>query len=235
MNTSSAMKDETSPWCFQSWRKLDGYPYWGIFTTYSGSGYVNVLSPGDTNNDTANDMQALRWLDRNSRALFVELTVYNANVNLFASIMLLFEFPSYGGVFFSRDIRPLRLKMYVGGFAFFIFACEVLFMLFIAAYFYVSLKKIYHYRLAYFKKFWNLIDFAIVSVSLVAIGVYIYRINMTTALMRRVEGHSGEFVNFQYVTYWSEVMSSCQMPPHYCVVLYCILWWCSAVLYYMVV
>lgn len=150
-------------------------------------------------------MKKLRWLDRYSRALAVELTVYNANVNLFSSVLLLFEFPNFGGVFFRRDIRPMRLKVYVGGFAFFIFACEVVFLMFIAMYLYLAVKKIYRKRVAYFKEFWNLIDFAIVAVSLAAIGVYIYRIDLITNLMQRVRGLDGKFVNFQYATYWNEV------------------------------
>jgi hypothetical protein len=35
-----------SQWCFQNWKDLDGYPTWGTFTTYSGSGYIRELRPG---------------------------------------------------------------------------------------------------------------------------------------------------------------------------------------------
>lgn len=99
----------------------------------------------------------------------------------------------------------MRLKLYVGGFAFFIFACEMAFLLFIVAYTYVALKKIYRHGMAYFKDFWNGIDFATLMTSYAAVGVYVYRIGLTTNLMRRVAGRDGSFVNFQYVTYWNEV------------------------------
>lgn len=133
------------------------------------------------------------------------MTTYNANVNLYTSITLLFEFPEFGGVFYFRNIIPMRLKLYVGGFAFFIFACEMVFLLFIAGYLYIAAKKLYRNKMAYFKNFWNLIDFGILVTSLVAIGVHVYRITLTSTLMTRVKDRNGEFVNFQFVTYWSEV------------------------------
>lgn len=157
-------------------------------------------------NATVSGLESEDWLDKRARALFVEMTTYNANINLYTSISLLFEFPEFGGVFYFRNIFPMRLKLYVGGFAFFIFACEMVFAVFILGYSYIALKKLYHHRLQYFKVFWNIMDFAILMTSLVAIGVYVYRIDITSTLMRRVSGRSGgQFVNFQYVTYWNEV------------------------------
>ena len=126
-------------------------------------------------------------------------------MNLYTSIRLLFEFPEFGGIFYFKSIVPMRLKLYVGGFAFFIFACEMAFLLFIVAYTYVALKKIYRRGMAYFKDFWNAIDFATLMTSYAAVGVYVYRIGLTTNLMRRVSDRDGSFVNFQYVTYWNEV------------------------------
>ena len=160
---------------------------------------------GFDNNKTFNELEYQNWLDEQSRALFVEMTTYNANINLYTSITLLFEFPEFGGIFYFRNIFPMRLKQYVGGFAFFIFICEVSFALFILGYSYIALKKIYRNRMAYFKEFWNIIDFAVLLSSYAVIAVYVYRIHLTTDLMKRVRDRSGEFVNFQYVTYWNEV------------------------------
>ena len=137
----------------------------------------------------------------------MEMTTYNANINLYTSITLLFEFPEFGGIFYFRNIIPMRLKLYVGGFAFFIFACEMAFALFVLGYSYVALKKLYHHKMAYFKNFWNIMDFSILMSSFAAIGVYVYRLDISTKLMRAVQGRDGEFVNFQYVTYWNEVWS----------------------------
>ena len=36
------------------------------------------------------------WVGRATRAVFIDFTVYNANVNLFCVITLVFEFPATG-------------------------------------------------------------------------------------------------------------------------------------------
>lgn len=40
---------------------------------------------------TLESLSRSRWLDSQTRAVFVEFTVYNANVNLFCIVTLLFE------------------------------------------------------------------------------------------------------------------------------------------------
>ena len=45
------------------------------------------------------------WLDLNTRAIFLEFTVYNPNVNLFASSVLLIEFLSTGGATARAEVK----------------------------------------------------------------------------------------------------------------------------------
>nr|XP_016852885.1 PREDICTED: LOW QUALITY PROTEIN: polycystic kidney disease protein 1-like 3 [Anolis carolinensis] len=83
---------EGGPWEFQSESTLREYPVWGRFALYPGSGYVAHLG---TNASHAQRvlwyLMRQRWLDRETRAIFVELVVYNVNVNLFCSITLILE------------------------------------------------------------------------------------------------------------------------------------------------
>ncbi|XP_046856469.1 uncharacterized protein LOC124449577 isoform X2 [Xenia sp. Carnegie-2017] len=199
--------DIDSSWCFKNRKKLHGYPTWGTFETYAGSGFVKRLIPGRDINSTFNELEEDDWLDRQTRAVFIEMTTYNANVNLYTVISLLFEFPELGGVHYRRLIVPVRLKLYVGGFAFFVFACEIIFTLFILAYTYQAIRKCYRKRLGYFLNFWNIIDFLVLISSCAAIAVYIYRIHLTTDLMRQVKQRQGHFVNFQSVTFWNELLN----------------------------
>lgn len=45
---------------------------------------------------TLESLSRSRWLDSHTRAVFVEFTVYNANVNLFCVVTLLFETAAIG-------------------------------------------------------------------------------------------------------------------------------------------
>ena len=74
-------------WIFQSSDDLDGSSHWGQVGAYGGGGYVQDLAP------TMEESFALLkplfdnlWLDRATRAVFIDFTVYNANINLFCVI-----------------------------------------------------------------------------------------------------------------------------------------------------
>jgi hypothetical protein len=61
--------------------ELDGYPYWGQLAVYSGGGYVVPLK-GDKEEliDFLTRLETQDWIDRYTRAVFVEFTTYNAQV-----------------------------------------------------------------------------------------------------------------------------------------------------------
>ena len=48
--------------------------------------------------DILTRLRGWNWIDRRTRAVFLEFTVFNPNTNLFAYVEYLFEFPTIGGV-----------------------------------------------------------------------------------------------------------------------------------------
>lgn len=74
-------------WIYTSEKDLNGSSHWGMIATYSGAGYYLDLSR--TREETAAQVANLKknvWLDRGTRAIFIDFSVYNANVNLFCVI-----------------------------------------------------------------------------------------------------------------------------------------------------
>ncbi|CAF4732790.1 unnamed protein product, partial [Rotaria magnacalcarata] len=49
------------------------------------------------------------WLDRGTRVVFLDFTVYNANINLFCQIKLTVEFPASGGAVASKSFATVKL------------------------------------------------------------------------------------------------------------------------------
>lgn len=90
-----------------------------------------------------------RWITRGTRALFIDFTVYNANVNLFCVVRLSVEFPATGGAMTSWSFRTVKLLRYVTVFEFFVLACEVFFVLFIL---YYIIEELLEVRVAVGKK-----------------------------------------------------------------------------------
>lgn len=71
-------------WTYHSQDELGGSSHWGKLTSYSGGGYYLDL-PG-SRQASAEALQGLReglWLDRGTRVVFIDFSVYNANINLF--------------------------------------------------------------------------------------------------------------------------------------------------------
>ena len=74
-------------WTFMSEKELDGTSYTGEISSYGGGGYTQVLPM--TYREAADVIQNLKdnlWIDRGTRAVFVDFTVYNANINLFCVV-----------------------------------------------------------------------------------------------------------------------------------------------------
>ena len=74
-------------WIYTSEKDLNGSSHWGMIATYSGAGYYLDLSR--TREETAAQVANLKknvWLDRGTRAIFIDFSVYNANINLFCVI-----------------------------------------------------------------------------------------------------------------------------------------------------
>uniref|UniRef100_A0A8D2EIR7 Polycystin-2 n=1 Tax=Theropithecus gelada TaxID=9565 RepID=A0A8D2EIR7_THEGE len=150
-------------WIYTSEKDLNGSSHWGIIATYSGAGYYLDLSR--TREETAAQVASLKknvWLDRGTRATFIDFSVYNANINLFCVVRLLVEFPATGGVIPSWQFQPLKLIRYVTTFDFFLAACEIIFCFFILYYVVEEILEIRIHKLHYFRSFWNCLDVVII-------------------------------------------------------------------------
>jgi hypothetical protein len=73
---------------------------------YKGGGYTRNL--GRTRGQTQKIIQELyqeNWVDARTRAVFIEFTFYNGNVNLFASVIMVAEFMATGGIYPSTEYK----------------------------------------------------------------------------------------------------------------------------------
>ncbi|KAK1903165.1 Polycystic kidney disease protein 1-like 2, partial [Dissostichus eleginoides] len=93
-----------SPWTYQTQTQLRAHPFWGKMVLYRGGGFVAEIGPDSQNaSRTLEYLFRNTWLDANTRAIFVEFTVYNANVNLFCIVTLLLETTAVGAFQFYSE------------------------------------------------------------------------------------------------------------------------------------
>ncbi|XP_042195779.1 polycystin-2 isoform X2 [Callorhinchus milii] len=177
--------------------------HWGKISKYRNGGYI--LDLDRQKEESAKKIKHLKsnlWLDLGSRAVFIDFSVYNANVNLFCALRLLVEFPATGGATTSWHIYTVKLLRYVSTLDYFLGACEILFCLFILNYLGQELIEMYELKLRYFQSFWNCLDFLIVLLSLLAIVFSIYRTAKVSLVLEKLLENSFKYPNLYFLAYW---------------------------------
>ncbi|XP_032419472.1 polycystin-2 isoform X1 [Xiphophorus hellerii] len=171
-------------WVYTTESEMNSSSHWGQVSKYGGGGYYLDLS--QTKEESSNRLQFLKdhlWLDRGTRAVFLDFSVYNGNINLFCIGRLLVEFPATGGAVTSWHFQTVRLIRYVSSWDYFVGMCEVAFCLFILYYVVEEVLEVHIHRLHYFKSMWNCLDVLIVVLSVVAIIMNITRTAMARNLL----------------------------------------------------
>ncbi|MBN3309464.1 PKD2 protein, partial [Amia calva] len=189
-------------WMYTTEKDLNGSSYWGLIATYSGGGYHLDLSR--TREESAAQIHSLKdnlWLDRGTRAVFIDFSVYNANINLFCIVRLVVEFPATGGTVTSWHFETVKLIRYVSNLDYFIAACEIAFCLFILYYVVEEALEIRIHRLCYFRSLWNCLDVLIIALSVAAILLNIYQTATVNNLLKYLLENQNIFPNFQPLAY----------------------------------
>lgn len=164
---------------------------------YSSSGYCKDLTGGpDRARSIVKELIRERWIDDKTRVVFVEFTIYNPNVNMFSSVVLMFETPSFGGMTSSIFIHTFRLFPYAGGYGIFILVTEISCLIFLFIFVEQEVQTFRQLRMKCFKSFWNVLQTLNLSASLVAVAMYIMRHVMTNSAIHMVKKLKGTLFFF---------------------------------------
>ncbi|XP_032168929.1 polycystic kidney disease 2-like 1 protein isoform X1 [Mustela erminea] len=190
-------------WTYHSQDELGGSSHWGRLTSYSGGGYYLDL-PGSRQAcaEALQDLQEGLWLDRGTRVVFIDFSVYNANINLFCVLRLVVEFPATGGAIPSWQIRTVKLIRYVSTWDFFIIGCEVIFCIFIFYYVVEEILELHIHRLRYLSSIWNILDLVVILLSIVAVGFHIFRTLEVNRLMGKLLQQPNMYADFEFLAFW---------------------------------
>ncbi|KAM6955775.1 polycystin-1-like protein 2 [Lycodopsis pacificus] len=187
----------SSPWTYQTQSQLRAYPIWGKMVLYRGGGYVAELGPDSQNaSSTLEYLFRNTWLDIYTRAVFVEFTVYNANVNLFCIVTLLLETTVVGAFQLHSELQSVRLYQSTGGLHIFVMTAEIIYLLFILYYMFLQGKLMKQQRCAYFRSKWNLLELTIISLSWSAVAVFTKRTLLGDRDMTYYQNHKDQFASF---------------------------------------
>ncbi|XP_062422535.1 polycystin-2-like protein 1 isoform X1 [Pungitius pungitius] len=190
-------------WTYHTEKEVKGSSHWGLLTTYSGAGYYQDLSR--TKEESAIILGELvdnLWLDRGTRAAFIDFSAYNANINMFCVIRLVVEFPATGGAISSYQIRTVKLIRYINHWDYFVLGCEVVFCIFILYYVVEEILELRIHRCSYFNSIWNILDIVVIMLAIVAIVFNIFRTIKVDNLLGKLLEQPGIYADFEFLAFW---------------------------------
>ncbi|KAK2546861.1 Polycystic kidney disease protein 1-like 2, partial [Acropora cervicornis] len=203
--TTPTVEPTKTPWDFQTGDQLKTFPYWGYKATYSAGGYVQVFPMNQTESlKSARILEANGWLDRYTRAVFSEFAIYNANVNLFCVVTLLFEQLPTGSLTPYPSILTLRLYRYTGGEMFFVLACEITYLLFSAFFVVREIRLFIKKGKEHLKDPWGVLEIFVTLLSLSAVGLYFARMKFRDDALDTMRATRSGFVSFHYTAFLDE-------------------------------
>uniref|UniRef100_UPI00398F2334 polycystin-2-like protein 1 n=1 Tax=Pristiophorus japonicus TaxID=55135 RepID=UPI00398F2334 len=202
-NENKSPINNGTAWTYYSEGELGGSSHWGKLTVYSGGGYYQDLKTNMKESAVIlQDLKDSLWLDRGTRAVFIDFSVYNANINLFCVIRLVIEFPATGGAIPSSQFRTVKLIRYVNSWDYFIIGCEIIFCVFILYYIVEEILELRIHKLQYIKCIWNCLDLVVILLSLLSIGFHIFRTIKVNILMGALLTDPESYADFEFLAFW---------------------------------
>lgn len=193
----------STAWNYTETKILDHRDSEGHMAYYSGGGYyIDLKRNKEGSLAIIEDLFKNLWITRGTRAVMIDFTVYNANINLFCYIKLIFEFPATGGAMTKSEFRTVKLLRYVSPRDFFVLACECLFLGFILYYIIEEVIEIKKHKLSYFTSFWNWLDVIVILISLICSIFNVYRTMSVGSKLKDLLGDNDTFPDFDFLSYW---------------------------------
>lgn len=194
-------------WKFTSALDIWGFPVAGYYTTYGGGGYIALL---DVNRNVSqyilNELFEYSWVDRQTRAVILEFTLYCMNTNIFMYNLFMVEFPETGGAFPFHILLPLRVYQHSGSTGIYTLACEIIFVIFLLILTVQMVVNMIQQKLQFFKKSWQVMDMVIVILGYLTIIMYGVRFALTAETISKFKDDKKQFVNFYHIAIWDQIL-----------------------------
>ncbi|XP_065591144.1 polycystin-2-like protein 2 [Cyrtonyx montezumae] len=180
--------------------------YWGYAGFYRSGGFIVTLPK--SKEESMEKLAFLRkngWITRGTRAVFIDFSTFNANINLFCIVRLVVEFPATGGALTSSQMHSVKLLRYISYYDYFLASCEVAFCLFILKLIIQEAIKMKRLKMEYFRSAWNWLDMLLIVVSIFAIGFNIYCTTEVSLLMEEFLSNAYVYPDFYFLAFWQVI------------------------------
>uniref|UniRef100_A0A8C6QE58 Polycystin-2-like protein 2 n=1 Tax=Nannospalax galili TaxID=1026970 RepID=A0A8C6QE58_NANGA len=177
--------------------------HWGFVGVYRDGGYIFTLSKSKSKTKTKFiDLRLNSWITRGTRVVFIDFSVYNANVNLFCIIRLVAEFPATGGILTSWQFYSVKLLRYISYYDYFIASCEIIFCIFLFVFTTQEIKRINEFKADYFKSIWNWLELLLLLLCFLTVSFYAHCNMQTFLFLGRLLKSTEKYADFYFLAHW---------------------------------
>ncbi|KAI8494545.1 hypothetical protein Bbelb_277710 [Branchiostoma belcheri] len=202
-NMTSNTSTENTYWRYFTQTSYFDPPLYGQLAVYWGGGYVvNLGTSKEEGERIVSYLHRHGWLDRYTRAVMVEFTVYNANVNLFLATTLLVEYSHVGSAFHWISLHPFRLHDDIEGLWSYVTLSVNVFYVFLVFLETVTIGvRMYQDGKKFVRDFWNMWEVFAWMCSAAAVGVFCWRYYLAGNVLAAIPADvTGQFLSFRQVS-----------------------------------
>ena len=185
---------------------LKDNPHFGKYGNYLGGGYVYKMI-GDLKSIKKDllSLQQMKWIDHKTRAIFIEFTLYNPNVNLFSYCNLLFELLPTGAIIPTSKF--VTINLWADSRELTATCCIVAYLVVIVVLMTKEIKNIKELKAMYFVQFWPYIDWCQFIASWTALPMYLYKLYAQHDLLNYVKENKITYINLSTLSSWNDTLS----------------------------
>lgn len=193
-------------WVYESGGEEANFASSGTFWTYRGDGYGAELAVNiDRSNRTVQELKELLWLDRRTRATFLEFILFNPNANVFQFVSMRVEFALTGLA--KTDVSDTVIRLYATGFnAIYVKVVEIAFVVLLLANagVFVFLATAMSPR-DLWRQIRSYLDVLLFVAGVAMIAVYVLRYIITQNLVTQIKGSVIHFLPFQRAVFYHKL------------------------------
>uniref|UniRef100_A0A8C3VXY3 Polycystin family receptor for egg jelly n=1 Tax=Catagonus wagneri TaxID=51154 RepID=A0A8C3VXY3_9CETA len=178
------------------------YTSHGLLHTYGSGGYVFYFFPKEQQSNSSlrlGDLRGSHWLDEKTWAVILELTTYNADVNLFCSVSVVFEVSQLGAVNTSMSARSFSLANFNRKTSAEIYL-YVAILIFFSAYIIDEVYVMTQERASYLKSLYNLLNFALKCIFALLLVLFLRKHFLAEGITRFYLSNPEDFIPFHAVS-----------------------------------
>ena len=192
--------------------KYNSYPYVSLISTYLGGGYVFEMH-WDIYDEIANNLtflQSSNWIDRQTKAIFIEFNLYNPNIGLFSYCYILFEILPTGNLIITSKYSPIKLLNIQRPKD--VFSTENLlffsFLIFILVFMVYQFIKMVKLGREFFKRVYSYLNLAVIGLAWAGFAMTVHKLIEMNKIFSDIRKTNDVYINLQYTAELNDIITS---------------------------